>query len=186
MLYYVSVFSWVSEWLPLLTSVYVTDPILNRTHFNHEDGEMVCLIFTYKITCCHDVEDHNLNLLYLSLFLALSWNVPLPGNFQSRILESIKNHETGNEAEIVFPSLPPAFVDTKESNRSVAVELKHPTSMPQAKKRRISGFKQRRNKKKASRVPPSCMCLPLLNFCIFQWPSTFCILHLTGHFVKNS
>jgi hypothetical protein len=33
-------------------------------------------------------------------------------------------------------------------------------------------------------VLPSCMCLTLLNFCILQWPSAFCILHLTGH-VKN-
>jgi hypothetical protein len=110
-----------------------------------------------------------LNLLYLSLFLALSWNFPLPGNFHSRILESVKSHETGDEAEIVFPSVPPVFVDTKESDSGTAVELKHPRSQPQKKKRKISGCMRRKNKKKASRVPPSRMCLSLLNLCLLQW-----------------
>lgn len=131
------------------------------------------------------VEDHNLNLLYLSLFLALSWNVPLPGNFHSRILESIQNHETGDKAEIVFPSLPPALVDAEEPDRGTTVELKHPASQPQVKTHRISGLMQRRQKnKKASRVSPSCKCLTLLSCCVLQCRSTFCILQLTCHFVK--
>jgi hypothetical protein len=74
------------------------------------------------------------------------------------MLESIKSHETGDEAEIVFPSLPPAFVDTKESDRGIAVELKRPTSLPRVKKFRMSGC-MRRRKKEASRMPPSRMCL---------------------------
>lgn len=102
---------------------------------------------------------HMTNLLLTHI--ALSWNFPLPGNFHSRILESIKNHETGDEAEIVFPSLPPAFVGTKESDRGTAVKLKHPTSLPQKKKRKTSRFMRRKNKKKASMVPPSLQQPPL-------------------------
>jgi hypothetical protein len=85
----------------------------------------------------------------------------------------------------VFPALPPAFVDTKESDRGAEVELKHSASLPQAKKRKTSRSMRRRSKKNASRVPPPCMSLTLLNLCILQWPSTFCLFHLTGHFVKN-
>ncbi|PNF18700.1 hypothetical protein B7P43_G05025 [Cryptotermes secundus] len=97
---------------------------------------------------------HMTNLLLTHI--ALSWNVPLPGNFHSRILESIQNHETGDKAEIVFPSLPPALVDAEEPDRGTTVELKHPASQPQVKTHRISGLMQRRKKnKKASRVPPS-------------------------------
>jgi hypothetical protein len=105
---------------------------------------------------------HNLYLLYLSQFLALSWNFPLPGNFHSRLLDSIEKQETENETEIVFPSVPPAFMDTKESDRVTAVELKDPASLPKMKRRGISSSMQRNIKKKNAMMPPSCTYLAYL------------------------
>jgi hypothetical protein len=109
------------------------------------------------------IVSHNLYLLYLAQFLALSWNFPLPGNFHSRITDSIEKQETENEAEIVFPSVPPAFMDTKESDRGTAVEPKQPVSRPKMKRRGISRSMPRNIKKKNARIPPLCTYLAYIS-----------------------
>lgn len=74
----------------------------------------------------------------------MSWNCPLPGNFQSKILESIKEHESEEKVEIVFPTLPPALVESKESAPATATEFTVPAALPQKKKRKTSRAKRRK------------------------------------------
>ncbi|KDR15055.1 PC-esterase domain-containing protein 1B-like isoform X1 [Zootermopsis nevadensis] len=50
---------------------------------------------------------HMTNLLLTHI--ALSWNCPLPGNFHSRVLDSVKNSEN-EKTETVIQSLPPALM----------------------------------------------------------------------------
>jgi len=79
----------------------------------------------------------------------LSWNCPLPGNFHSKILDSIKEDKNEEKVEIVFPSLPPALVDSKESVPAPATEFTAPASLPQKKKRKISSAQRRKARKSA-------------------------------------
>jgi hypothetical protein len=80
-------------------------------------------------------------------FPALSWNCPLPGNFHSKILDSIKEDKNEEKVEIVFPSLPPALVESKESVPVSATEFTVPESLPQKKKHKISRAQQRKARK---------------------------------------
>jgi hypothetical protein len=77
----------------------------------------------------------------------LSWNCPLPGNFHSKILDSIKEDKNEEKVEIVFPSLPPALADSKESVPASAAEFTVPASLPQKKKRKISRAQRRKSRK---------------------------------------
>ena len=77
----------------------------------------------------------------------MSWNCPLPGNFHSKILDSIKEDKTEEKVEIVFPSFPPALVDSEESVPASTAEFKDPASLPQKKKCKISRAQRRKAKK---------------------------------------
>lgn len=48
--------------------------------------------------------------------------------------------------EIVFPSLPPALVDSKESVPASATEFAVPAGLPQKKKRKIPKTKRRKGR----------------------------------------
>jgi hypothetical protein len=89
----------------------------------------------------------------------LSWNCPLPGNFHSKILGSIKEDKNEEKVEIVFPSLPPALVDSKESVPESATEFTVPASLPQKKKHKISSAQRRkaRNSARKSRMQSTRM-----------------------------
>jgi hypothetical protein len=128
-------------------------------------------------------------LLHLSQFLALSWNFELPGNFHSQILDATMIQETESEPEIVFPPLPPAFTDTKESGRGAMVESKRPAPRRRIKRRAVSQSVQRKNKKKASKMPQSCMYLAYRSHYVryvLQLSSLLCILCFIGHVIKKS
>ena len=56
--------------------------------------------------------------------------------------------------EIVFPSLPPALVES-ESVPASSTEFTVPASLPQKKKRKVSRAQQRKARK--SRMQSSCM-----------------------------
>jgi hypothetical protein len=67
----------------------------------------------------------------------------------------MKEHESEEKVEVVFPTLPPALVDLKESVPDSTTQFTVPAAVPQEKKPKSSHVARRKSKK--SRRRSSCM-----------------------------